>query len=99
MKRDPGGNRSCSITMIPLLEQLLEIAVALMILAAFAFVQFRGLDRHGMVYLAFNLGGSAILTVLAGVHQQWGFLLLQGVWAVVSFWGLAGLFRRRGGTA
>ena len=82
-----------------MLEQLLEIAGAVMILAAFALVQFRGLDRHGMVYLALNLLGSAILTVLAAVHQQWGFLLLQGVWAVVSLWGLAGLFHRRGGTA
>jgi hypothetical protein len=83
--------------MTPLLEQLLEIAGALMILAAYALAQFRGLDRHGAPYLLLNLIGSGILTVLASLHQQWGFLLLQGVWAIVSLWGVVALARGTGG--
>ncbi|HEU4393735.1 MAG TPA: hypothetical protein VFR04_08900 [Solirubrobacterales bacterium] len=40
------------------------------------------------LYLALNLVGSAILAVLAATSSQWGFLLLEGVWAIVSAWGL-----------
>ncbi len=65
-----------------------EILGAVMILAAFALAQFRGLDRHGFPYLALNLVGAAILAVVAGRHRQWGFFLLQGVWALVALWDL-----------
>lgn len=75
--------------------ELGEVSGALMILAAFALAQFRGLDRHGALYLLLNLAGSAILAVLAGVHRQWGFLLLQSVWAVVSLWDLIRVARGR----
>jgi hypothetical protein len=78
-------------------ELVVEVAGALMILAAFALNQFAGLDRHGFPYLALNLVGAAILAVVAAVHGQWGFLLLQGVWAVVALWGLIGLVRREEG--
>jgi hypothetical protein len=41
------------------------------------------------VYLALNLIGSVVLAILAWVESQWGFLLLEFVWAIVSAWGLA----------
>jgi hypothetical protein len=37
--------------------------------------------------------------VLAYIDQQWGFLLLEGVWALVSLWSLAQLVRGRAPTA
>lgn len=77
-----------------MLEQLVEVAGAVMILAAFALAQFRGLDRHGYPFLLLNLAGGLILTVLAAIHLQWGFLLLQVAWSVVALWGLLGLVRR-----
>jgi hypothetical protein len=81
------------------LEQLIEVGGAVMVLAAFALNQFRGLDRHAPTYLLLNLAGSLILAVLAAIHQQLGFLLLQGVWCVVSLWGVLGFLRRRGAAA
>jgi hypothetical protein len=80
-------------------EQLIEIAGAVMILMAFALNQFRGLDRHAPSYLLLNLAGSLILAVIAGVHQQWGFFLLQAAWGLVSFWGVVSLLRRGGAAA
>ena len=38
--------------------------------------------------------GAAVLAVDAYLEQQWGFLLLEGVWTIVSAWGLA--MRARG---
>jgi len=70
-------------------DQLVQIVGALLILAAFAAVQFERMRPDSRVYLALNLVGSAILAVLALHESQWGFLLLEGVWAIVSAWGLA----------
>jgi len=69
-------------------DQLIQIVGALLILAAFAAVQFERMKPDSRVYLALNLVGSVILAVLAWVETQWGFLLLEGVWAIVSAWGL-----------
>jgi hypothetical protein len=75
------------------IDLVVEVAGAILILVAFALAQFRGLDRHGHPYLVLNLVGAAFLTVSAATHRQWGFLLLQGVWALVALWGLLGLVR------
>jgi hypothetical protein len=69
-------------------DQLIQVIGALLILAAFAAVQFDRMRPDSRLYLALNLAGSAILAVLAVAAEQWGFVLLEGVWAVVSGWGL-----------
>jgi hypothetical protein len=68
--------------------QLVQIVGALLILAAFAAAQFGWLGTRSRAYLVLNLAGSAILAVLAWSDDQWGFLLLEGVWALVSAWSL-----------
>jgi hypothetical protein len=68
--------------------QVVQVVGALLILAAFAAAQFGWLDTHSRLYLVLNLVGSAILAVLAWSDEQWGFLLLEGVWALVSGWSL-----------
>ena len=70
------------------MDQLIQIVGALLILAGFAAVQFERMRPDSRLYLALNLAGSAILAVLAYVESQWGFLLLESVWAIVSAWGL-----------
>jgi hypothetical protein len=79
--------------------QLVQVAGSLLILAAFAASQAGRLPIDSQLYLALNFAGSAILAVLAWIDQQWGFLLLEGVWAIVSFYGLVQLTRGRTPTA
>ncbi|MBS1880990.1 MAG: hypothetical protein JST31_15875 [Actinobacteria bacterium] len=71
------------------MDQIVQIIGALLILSAFAAVQFERMRPDSRLYLTLNLAGSAILAVLAVVSGQWGFVLLEGVWAIVSAWGLA----------
>ncbi len=62
----------------------LELAGAVLILAGFTLAQLRVLDQHSLVYLVLNLVGSFVLAVIALVDRRWGFLLLEGVWSIVS---------------
>jgi len=77
------------------MDQLVQVAGALLILVAFTAAQFGAMDPHSRIYLILNLFGSLVLTVLAWLDQQWGFLLLETVWAAVSLWGLIQLSRGR----
>lgn len=77
------------------LVDVIEIAGSLLILSAFAASQAQKLDAHSLTYLALNVAGSAVLAVIALMHQSWGFLLLEGTWAVVSLVSLIAVLRRR----
>jgi hypothetical protein len=73
--------------------QVVQILGALLILIAFGAVQVERMRPDSRIYLALNLAGSAILAVLALASSQWGFVLLESVWAIVSGWGLAAAMR------
>jgi hypothetical protein len=76
------------------MEQLVQVVGAILILVAFAAAQFGAMDQHSRAYLVLNFIGSLILAFLAWHESQWGFLLLETVWAAVSFWGLRTTLRR-----
>ena len=75
-------------------DQIVQIAGALLILAGFILTQGNVLDADSYLYLVLNLAGATILAVLAFQAQRWGFVLLEGVWALVA---LAGLIVRLSG--
>ncbi len=67
---------------------------ALLILIPFAANQFERLTRDSFVYQLMNLAGSGTLAAVALVERQYGFLLLEGTWALVSLWGLASVLKK-----
>jgi hypothetical protein len=69
-------------------DQVVQVAGAVLVLAAFAAGQVGYLRQDSYPYLLLNLVGSAVLAELAYEQGQVGFLLLEGVWALVSLWGL-----------
>lgn len=82
--------------MSQVLPQVFQIIGALFILTAFVLSQMRRLAPDSLTYLSLNFIGSLILAVLAAIDRQWGFILLEGVWAVVSAVGAISLFRKSG---
>jgi hypothetical protein len=73
---------------------VVEIAGALTILVAFAAAQAGKLQQRTITYQLLNLLGSGVLATIAAVQLSWGFLLLEGSWAVISLLGLLNLLRR-----
>jgi hypothetical protein len=70
------------------MSQAVQVAGALIILAAFAAAQAGRLDVHSCTYLVPNLVGAGVLAIDAWREQQWGFLLLEAAWALVAAFGL-----------
>lgn len=70
------------------MEQWLQVAGAIAILVAFVAVQMRRMEPTQWSYLSLNTIGGAVLAVLAALDRDWGFLLLEGVWTLVSAWAL-----------
>jgi hypothetical protein len=77
------------------MDQVVQVIGALMILAGFAALQAGKLGPASRLYLVLNLVGSVVLTGLAWHEEQWGFLLLEAVWALVSLWSLVRVLRGR----
>ena len=71
------------------MESVLQIVGAVLVLAAFVAAQARWLSQQHLAYLLLNTFGAAILAVLAYQERQWGFLMLEGVWTLVSLSGVA----------
>ena len=73
--------------------QAVSILGALGVLGAFAADQFGWVDPGRLSYALANFVGAGILTVVAAVEGQVGFILLQGAWSLISLWGAFAILR------
>lgn len=74
---------------------VLQVAGAFAILVPYVSTLLGSLSIRTYPYLTSNLVGGSLLAALALVSEDWGFLLLEGSWAVVAAFGLLGLRRSR----
>ena len=81
------------------MDQVIQLVGAMLILVPFAAAQFGRMAVTSPAYLLLNLAGSATLTGVALDSRDWGFLLLESVWALVSAWGLYQVLRGREASA
>ena len=81
------------------MEQVVSLFGSVLILVAFVGNLLGRVPASGLPYVLLNIVGSAILSTIAILEEQWGFLLLEGVWTIVSVYGLVRLLRAGGGEA
>jgi hypothetical protein len=73
--------------------QLISVLGAVAILGAYIANQFRLIGPSNMSYSVLNFIGSTVLAVIAVIEVQWGFILLEVVWGLVSLWGIITILR------
>jgi hypothetical protein len=77
------------------MTEVMQVVGAVFILIAFAAIQRGTLEPHARSYLVLNLVGGLVLGWVAVAEKDWGFLLLETVWSIVSAWGLLQVLRGR----
>jgi hypothetical protein len=77
-----------------MVDQVIQLAGAVLILAAFAGTQVGRLGHKSLGYLLTNMVGSAGLGAAAVPGHQWGFLLLEGAWSITSLVGVVTVLTR-----
>ena len=64
--------------------QAVQLVGALLIMSAYVAFQQNRLRLDSVQFLGMNMLGAGILTLVAAVNRQLGFLLLEGMWTWVS---------------
>ena len=77
-----------------MLMQVISIAGALLVLAAYGAHQIERLRYDTYTYQLLNLAGGAALLTAAITTQQAGLILMEGAWTIISFGGLVKVMRK-----
>ncbi|MCC6317161.1 MAG: hypothetical protein IT361_05660 [Gemmatimonadaceae bacterium] len=81
------------------MRQAISLFGALLILVPFAANQLGRMASDSRAFQLLNAVGAGILTVIALLERQWGFVLLEGTWSLVSVVGMVRTLRQPGGRA
>jgi hypothetical protein len=84
MTEDREHNEQANRNMV----QVIQLVGAAFLLGAFVANQSGWLGPDDLSYLLINFLGAAILTYVALVTKNWGFLILEGVWTFWSLWAM-----------
>ena len=68
--------------------QFISVAGAAMVLGAYFAYQRGVMGRESRWYNLLNFAGAALLTWVAVVGRQWGFVVLEGTWSLLSLYPL-----------
>lgn len=68
---------------------VVQIAGSMLVLAAFVAALTGRVQQSSYLYLTVNAAGSGVLACVAVIGHEWGFLLLEGVWALTSGYAVA----------
>ena len=68
--------------------QIISLIGAFIVLVPFAAVQFNYLSSHSLAYQTLNFIGGVTLFSIAVIESQYGFILMEGVWSIVSLIGM-----------
>jgi len=75
--------------------QILSLMGAVLILIAYTANQMGRLALLTLPYQILNFVGGAALLATAIVETQYGFMLMEGAWTIISFFGLINVMRKR----
>jgi hypothetical protein len=75
--------------------EIIQIVGALLNMGAFALLHFQIAASSALRYLIPNWLGSVLLVASAYADRQWGFLMLEGAWVLVTAHAIAGRLRGR----
>jgi hypothetical protein len=79
--------------------QVIQLVGAFLVLGAFVANQRMGMRSDSVPFLVLNAVGTAILAVVAAIGRDLGFLILEGVWSIVSTMSLVRVLRSGGPAA